>query len=413
MSWINRPPKQKKLSAAQMAALPAICEKWNRIGLSTAPVNRGEAERGAAELYQVVELDAPKEFIWLKSFDEAIEFSAAEQGSSHSLPNKIGSFGSFGSDTWNSAMYVFRSTVLHSVEDVIRHSVFSQLPISQLLELASDGSDAQDPFRSLPITLSYGQNDTGWLAFADFFMNVAGIAYLWDPTHLMRIVSSCGFFLPGNSKAAFMERPVAIHLDDRQRPHCVDGPAIQYRDGLTVFALHGIGVPGKYIDTPAEQIDLAEVLQEQNAEVRMAVISKVGFTRLLEAVKPKNQIEQTCPHCAGRFNIVLPDRLPKHKPGAPSKAVVLSTANGNSLVELTIGPSDRNRPHRQSDPEPQRLRLLHLTWQDKTGPKETVIPVPRTKRQFGRDHPENINDCEQVRRWTLGWPKDVEILAET
>jgi len=38
---------------------------------------------------------------------------------------------------------------------------------------------------------------------------------------------------------------------------------------------------------------------------------------------------------------------------------------------------------------------------------------PRTRRQFGQDCPDNINDCEQVRRWTLGWPKDVEILAET
>ncbi len=59
------------------------------------------------------------------------------------------------------------------------------------------------------------------------------------------------------------------------------------------------------------------------------------------------------------------------------------------------------------------LRVLHLAWQDKTGLKETILPVPRTKRQFGRDCPDNINDCEQVRRWTLGWPKDVEILAET
>ena len=79
----------------------------------------------------------------------------------------------------------------------------------------------------------------------------------------------------------------------------------------------------------------------------------------------------------------------------------MSKANGNSLIEFKLG--------RQYG----LLRVLHLTWRDKTGSKETVIPVPRTKRQFGRDCPENIDDYEQVRRWTLGWPKDVEILAES
>jgi hypothetical protein len=50
---------------------------------------------------------------------------------------------------------------------------------------------------------------------------------------------------------------------------------------------------------------------------------------------------------------------------------------------------------------------------DKHGKKETVLPVPRTKEQFGYDYPDNINDCEQVRRWTLSWPKDVAVVAET
>ena len=50
--------------------------------------------------------------------------------------------------------------------------------------------------------------------------------------------------------------------------------------------------------------------------------------------------------------------------------------------------------------------VLSLPWQDKTGEKETMLPVPRLARQFGEDCPDNVNDCEQVRRWTLGWPKE-------
>jgi hypothetical protein len=47
----------------------------------------------------------------------------------------------------------------------------------------------------------------------------------------------------------------------------------------------------------------------------------------------------------------------------------------------------------------QFLRALHIRWQDKTGQKETVIPVPSRRSEFGPDCPEDIDNCEQVRRW--------------
>jgi hypothetical protein len=44
---------------------------------------------------------------------------------------------------------------------------------------------------------------------------------------------------------------------------------------------------------------------------------------------------------------------------------------------------------------------------------DVSIMVPRLARQFGEDYPENVNDCEQVRRWTLGWPKEALAVVET
>ena len=138
----------------------------------------------------------------------------------------------------------------------------------------------------------------------------------------------------------------------------------------------------------------------------MAVISKVGFTRLLGTVKQKSRyIEETCPRCGEHLSITMPKRAQGKKGDSANEAVVLSKSNGNSLIELKLG----RRPRRGGS----LLRLLHLTWQDKTGSKETLIPVPRTKRQFGHDCPDNIDDCEQMRRWTLGWPKEAIAVMET
>jgi hypothetical protein len=39
-----------------------------------------------------------------------------------------------------------------------------------------------------------------------------------------------------------------------------------------------------------------------------------------------------------------------------------------------------------------------------------MLPVPRLAGQFGRDCPENIDDCEQVRHWT-GWPMEALLIS--
>lgn len=101
----------------------------------------------------------------------------------------------------------------------------------------------------------------------------------------------------------------------------------------------------------------------------MAVIKKIGFARLLATTRNR----------------------------------IVSEVEGNSLIEFKLGIGEGHN---------QYLRALRLKWQDKTGAKETM-PVPRLARQFGEDCPENVNDCEQVRRWTLGWPKEAMAVAET
>jgi hypothetical protein len=145
--------------------------------------------------------------------------------------------------------------------------------------------------------------------------------------------------------------------------------------GSCIYALNGGQIPQKYIETPTDRIDLKDVMKEENSAVRMAIIQKFGFTRLLETVRHR----------------------------------VVSKRGGNSLIEFTLKPETESRWNNMT----MRLRLLQLKWQDKTGEKETLLPVPRLMREFGQDAPEDVNDCEQVRRWTLGWPKKAIAVAET
>src|SRR5206468_12867426 len=122
--------------------------------------------------------------------------------------------------------------------------------------------------------IGYGQSDAPWLALADFFGTVLGNEHCQKLTGLMQAVASCGFVWVKPDKVLYCNRPEIAKFDDQGRPHCEDGPAIVYRDGWQFFYLNGIPTPETYIETPADDLKLDEVLRERNGAVRMAVIRK-------------------------------------------------------------------------------------------------------------------------------------------
>src|SRR6266542_3597177 len=56
----------EQLTKSQQACLTEFTRKWTDIGLCTAPADRHEAERGVAEAYKIVGLEAPK-IVWCGS----------------------------------------------------------------------------------------------------------------------------------------------------------------------------------------------------------------------------------------------------------------------------------------------------------------------------------------------------------
>lgn len=108
------------------------------------------------------------------------------------------------------------------------------------------------------------------------------------------------------------------------------------------------------------------MLAEPNSEVRTGVIAKVGFARMLG--KLPHQIISTAP-------------------------------GGERLIQFDLNG--------------QPVRGLHCVWKEGDGRHETVVSAWWRREQFGEDCPDNIDNAEQVRRWTLRWDKNVTIVAES
>ena len=353
----------------QQSKLFHFQEKWQRIAVSTDPVDAGAAIEG---IKQFAEAWGVKAYIGKFYKNNAPAWGRQHAGFHHTefgSFKELEKFSAIHRSEWSMRCYLTRAflpDVIRVVEGNLKPSIARPPGLHHLAPPQKLGANIR--------YIQYGQDDAHWLAVADFFATVFEDEHCKKWAGLIKAVSSVGLIWIRPHQVFFCDRPEIAKYDDHGRPHCEDGPALKYGDGYAYYAIHGVPVPEQFIVTPADQIDFRDVLKEQNAAVRMAVIQKLGFRRLMDTVLNR----------------------------------VISKASGNSLIEFTVRLAESDHWNGT-----MRIRALHLKWTDKTGDRETFLPVPRLAGQFGEDCPESVDDCEQVRRWTLGWPKEALAMAET
>ena len=133
----------------------------------------------------------------------------------------------------------------------------------------------------------YGQMDVHWIATYKFG---AEIGVEFDPKDLAELelwdslAKSGGWWWPFDVGVVCTERPSEIHMDDNGNLHMDGGPAVKYRDGWSIWRLHGVRVDQWLAEDAAESIDPARLTEIENVQVRMEFVRKVGINRIAEAL---------------------------------------------------------------------------------------------------------------------------------
>jgi hypothetical protein len=135
----------------------------------------------------------------------------------------------------------------------------------------------------------YGQHDSDWISFYDFFAREIG---LFEQTKklagLTKITENAGWFLPHQKLCWISERHNVLNRNSQGRLHKDGGAALAYPDGFEIYALNGVRVKKCQAMTPAEDITPQEVLSEANADIRRELIRKVGIDRMMAALPHKS-----------------------------------------------------------------------------------------------------------------------------
>ncbi len=148
-------------------------------------------------------------------------------------------------------------------------------------------------FRSLSFRGLSG--DTHWTAFYQFFQEEGMIkSEFFDRwMQFMRSGMWDGILLKGI--AVIYGRPEKIVFEpagDRQgedrvrRLHCLTGPALTWGDKYNLYYIRGVQVHPNYVNKP-QSITAKDIVDQQNVEVRKAMIELVGMERFLKLFNAK------------------------------------------------------------------------------------------------------------------------------
>ena len=250
------------LTVEQEAMLAQVRDEWLAVGLSTEPANRPAAEEGVRQAYRRAGMEPPSVVIWLGSpYAGCVASAMLSQ-------DQVG--GQVGGQVWGQVWGQVRGQVGDQVRDAV-----------------------------------WGQHEAGYLGWCDA-MQLIGVNL--DVAGLSTVARNAGWWWPMRDTVILTDRPDTLHRDPQGRLHCETGPALRYRDGWAIHAIHGVRVPADLIE---HGWDVARILEEGNAEVRRAAIeltgwehfiSDSGLTLVASAPDPGNP-----PHELELYD--LPDRL--------------------------------------------------------------------------------------------------------
>ena len=207
-----------KLTKAQIDAMPSYVDKWIGIGLSTARVDFDRAKALVTRAYTAVGLAAPKQFYFAKGPDEAFE-------------------------------------------------TYKMLGGKKDRSFFLNGN-------------MFGSMEATWLSYYDYYKRETKID-LTDIDYMIELAENCGWVYCARECAIIQDRPMKILFDEQKRLHCQTGPAIEYGDGFTVHAWHGVAVPGKWI---RGDLTAAEALKVENTEQRRAACEILGWAKILDSL---------------------------------------------------------------------------------------------------------------------------------
>lgn len=280
-----------ELTAEQEAMLAEVRDEWLTVGLSTEPADRAAAENGVRAAYRRAGLTPPRVMVWLDSplagcigatvlrdqvcdqvgakVRDLVWAQVRDQVGPQAREQVRGKVAAqvgakvraqVGSHVWAQVGYQVGDKVADQAWDQVRAQVRAQVRSQvwdqvgrhvwpQVRGQVGDHVRAQvrDQVGDKVEAAVQGQHDAGFLGWCDALRRI-GVTV--DVEGLSLVARNAGWWWPMRDAVILTDRPETLHRDPQGRLHCTTGPALRYRDGWSIYAIHGERVPDHIETTP-------------------------------------------------------------------------------------------------------------------------------------------------------------------
>ena len=150
--------------------------------------------------------------------------------------------------------------------------------------------------------------------------------------------------------------PEFTRMDDHNRPHCADGPSHRWRDGWSLYHVHGVRInDGSWIDNP-EILTVDRVLGERNSEIRRVMVDRIGPDRFFAEARPE----------------ILDEDLDGQ--GMPRRLLRIDVQDDEPYVVVEVKCPSTDRVYYNPVPPAMRTCLQAVAWRFDLAP-EDYLPL--------------------------------------
>jgi hypothetical protein len=178
-------------------------------------------------------------------------------------------------------------------------SLFSDVRNSVLVAAQTDmnklfGSTGSDFPRFAHFVRHGSFSDFEWVSLYDGLQR-CGIIEIEELSHYISLVKANAFFwIPSHECNIVCRPPLSLKFDDRNRLHCVNGPAVSFADGYKQYWVHGVNFDVKTFNQflTGKECKPGKIFKLRNAEQRIALMQHFGFESVFDHIHNKRLINR-------------------------------------------------------------------------------------------------------------------------
>lgn len=200
----------------------------------------------------------------------------------------------------NNDLHVTMSSVLYAVQ---RASIDLELQEELDDKLRDDVMDVTQEIKDQVDTLIYSQTKPPFYQVSTWFWGSLDafwiVSYLFTSEHILDLpfegeakvaldamvgLAKHSFWMyPLSGICLVCDRPLFYRFNERDELHCTDGPALEFPDGWSIWAINGISVTEQIVMHP-ETLTPQEIEGQRDVEVRRIMMERYGVEKFIKSV---------------------------------------------------------------------------------------------------------------------------------